>query len=197
MSGVGGVPPGFQGRNQMSMEGDEDASASPEAARVHQVRGGAMQDQLGQYMAQQDAEGEDEEIDEEDGGEEEMEGEDDGEVDESHQLQNQQYIGSNEPEIVNDMQAMDMDLHQDQLPDGNEEDEMEDDSEGDRQRQQQVDIDGQGEHQIVDEDGIDGQELDDEDEDQEGEQQDYIDSEVRDRMGHQGQSPPLDEDGDE
>jgi len=194
MSGVGGMPPGFQGHGQANMEGNEDASASPEAAKVHQLRSGAMQDQLGQYMAQQDADGDDGEIDEEDGEEDEMDDQEDGEAGEPHQLQHQEYIGSNEPEIVNEMQAMDMDLHQDHLPDGNEDDEMEDDSQVDGQ---QVDIDGQGEHQIVDEDGIDGQELDDEDEDQEGEQQDYIDEGVRDRMGHQGQSPPLDEDGDE
>ena len=58
-----------------------------------------------------------------------------------------------------------------------------------------MDIDGQGEHRIVDDDGSEEQELEEEEEEQDGEQQDYMEEVHGD--GRPGQSPPLDEEDDE
>ena len=60
----------------MNMAQDQDASESPEGQRLPN---GNIQNQLGQYMAQQDAEGEDEEGDEDDGQMEEMDDQDEDE----------------------------------------------------------------------------------------------------------------------
>lgn len=62
-------------------------------------------------------------------------------------------MGGNEPEIVNEMQEMDMDHGEDDVDGENDDDEGEDESEVNAGHEQQVNIDGQGEHRIVDEDG--------------------------------------------
>lgn len=58
---------------------DQEASESPEAGNPRQLPNGNIQNQLGQYMAQQDAEGDDEELDGDEGEMGEMDDEDDPE----------------------------------------------------------------------------------------------------------------------